>query len=138
MRGELRLEFLGDQVYFTLFAPSALFAGYVVQPGEVFVLGDNRGNSLDSRAYNGGRGGGVPREAIEARAEWFLSRRARNGATDLSRLFERVGVLDAELRYEEALDWDSARAGIQRCLKNRPQGTAPPPPPAASVAEGGP
>jgi signal peptidase I len=138
MRGELRLEFLGDEAYLTLYAPAAPFHGYVVQPGEVFVLGDNRGNSLDSRAYNGGRGGGVPREAVEARADWFLSHRDRSGATDLGRLFQPVRAIDADLRYNESLDWEVAREGIQRCLKARPSNAFPPAPAGtASVGTGG-
>jgi signal peptidase I len=128
MRGELRLEFIEDRAYLTLAAPAALFPGYVVQPGEVFVLGDNRGNSLDSRAYNAGRGGGVAGDAIEARADWFLAGRRRSGAADLGRLFRPIGELDADLASEDGLDWTAAKAEIKRCLNNRPENTTPPPP----------
>jgi signal peptidase I len=137
MRGHLALEFLGDQVYLTLAGPAAIFDGYVVRPGEVFVLGDNRGNSLDSRAYNANRGGGVPNEAIEARADWFLGTLRRNGDTDLGRLFHPVSELDAELRHQEALDWGAARTAIGRCLADRPQNTNPPPPAGPASAPGG-
>jgi signal peptidase I len=40
-----------------------------VAAGEVFVLGDNRGNSHDSRLWFGGRGGGVPFHLIVGTAD---------------------------------------------------------------------
>jgi signal peptidase I len=40
-----------------------------VAAGEVFVLGDNRGNSHDSRLWFGGRGGGLPLRLIIGAAD---------------------------------------------------------------------
>ncbi len=39
-----------------------------VPPDQYFVMGDNRGNSYDSRFWFGGKGGFVPRESILGRA----------------------------------------------------------------------
>jgi signal peptidase I len=43
-----------------------------VPPGQYFVMGDNRDNSYDSRFWNQGQGGFVPREHIVGRAEVVL------------------------------------------------------------------
>lgn len=43
-----------------------------VPPGQYFMMGDNRDNSYDSRFWNQGRGGFVPREEIVGRAEVVL------------------------------------------------------------------
>lgn len=48
------------------------FGPVKVPPKSYFMMGDNRDNSFDSRFWNQGRGGFVPREEIVGRAEVVL------------------------------------------------------------------
>jgi signal peptidase I len=72
--GELWLEFLDGHAYL-VFVDEAADVGaqgpYTVRPGELWVLGDNRNNSFDSRHWNAGRGGGVPLANVKGRA-WLI------------------------------------------------------------------
>jgi signal peptidase I len=125
-RGELFMEFLGDYSYLTLFEDVA-FTGrqgpYKVKPGETWVLGDNRNNSSDSRAWYGGRGGGVPDANIKGRAMFVWLSFGADAAVTWDRIF--TNVLGRPRLPKEASP--ELVKGIDRCLAQRPQQTLPPP-----------
>jgi signal peptidase I len=69
--GELFVEFLDERAYLTFYESNHYDkreGPFEVADGEVWVFGDNRNNSRDSRAWFGGRGGGVPFDNIKGRA----------------------------------------------------------------------
>jgi hypothetical protein len=105
---------------------------YVVGPGEVFVLGDNRGFSVDSRSWNGGHGGGVPLEAIQGQARWFLVGTHANGEADFGRFLRPLGALQGHL-HVEGINGAAIEDGITRCLLARPRQVEPPPPDSAQA-----
>ncbi len=138
LRGRVYVEFLDDRAYLTVHSIQAAFPEpYRVKPGEVFVLGDDRSNSLDSRAYNDGHGGGVPLQALQARAQWFLVGTHRSGDADWGRWFAPIDRLQARLRLE-GLDTGMLQSGILRCLQSRPTQTHPPAQPSSGSGSPGP
>lgn len=122
--GEVYVEFLEDEAYLTLYDHQSLASEYqgpyYVKPNEVWVMGDNRNNSHDSRMWWGGVGGGVPFENIKGRALFvWLS---YSDSMDWSRMF--APVMGRPPGHGPIPDLPPAMKQlvppIDKCLKDRP------------------
>jgi signal peptidase I len=129
--GDLFVEFVDEAAYLVFHDRSRFPVGpddvqgpYRVAPGEVFVLGDNREASHDSRGWFEGAGGGVPMPSIKGRASIiWLSFKPQGIA------WSRIGrsVAAPPSCFEEFAR--ETCTGIERCLANRPPRSATTPPP---------
>jgi signal peptidase I len=124
IRGRLTVEYLGDRTYLTVRKPlEKPFPGYIVKPGEVFVVGDDRGMSSDSRVWNEGRGAGVAIDLLEGRVSRVLFGARPDGRLDFSRLL--APPLDLKVRLP-GFDLHKTDERIKDCLAHRPATTVPP------------
>jgi signal peptidase I len=125
VRGRLVVEFLEDRAYLTVRAPAdeTTFAAFRVPPREVFVVGDDRALSRDSRAWNHGHGGGVPVERISGRVSRLAVAALRDGRFDVRHLFAPLGPTVRE----PDIDLRQTEENIAACLHGASRSTWPPP-----------
>jgi len=134
-KGVLVVEFLDRRAYLVFHDPSAIAkkgqgdtqGPYVVAPGEVFVLGDNRENSYDSRSWFERRGGGVRVDRIKGRANVIWMAYEPLGGIAWSRL---GSSLDETPRCQKGFPPETCD-GLVRCLDAWPPQQATTPPQAA-------
>jgi len=127
--GDLFVEFLEDEAYLTFYDHSSgIFpeyqGPYIARKGEVWVMGDNRNNSHDSRMWFGGQGGGVPYANIRGRA-LFVWLSVNDKGVEMSRLGAPVMGRPRLPNEMKALE-----PALAKCLAERPplDKTTPPKP----------
>jgi signal peptidase I len=119
VRGRLVVEYLEAQRYLTIVKPiEQPFPAYTVKPGEVFVIGDDRGMSTDSRVWSEGHGGGVQIDALEGRVTRVLLGARPDGRLDFSRLL--APALDLQVRIP-GVDMALTDKRIGECLAAPPK-----------------
>lgn len=124
-QGRLSVEWLAGHAYLVLTGDREHFsARYRVGPDEVFVLGDQRRNSSDSRTWNQLQGGGVPLAAIVGRVDRILLGRNRAAHVDWLRW---LSPLELGMAAENA-DTRLLRAMLEGCLAHPPDSRVPPAP----------
>ncbi|MGD0674212.1 MAG: signal peptidase I [Polyangiaceae bacterium] len=125
--GDFYVEYLGEESFLTFYDQASGFfpehqGPYFAKPGEVWVMGDNRNNSHDSRMWFGGQGGGVPFDNIKGRA-LFVWLSVSDSGVDWSR--EGAPVMGRPRLPPSAT---ALEPQLERCLRDRPAETLPPRP----------
>lgn len=126
--GELEVEFLADQAYLVYLdgarASDANQGPWVVPAEQVYVLGDNRNNSSDSRAWDNGRGAGVPYRLLKGEPLFVWLAFSPGGATVD---WKRTGI---PLAVPLLGGWvPELEAALAKCLAERPPRSQTEPPP---------
>ena len=121
--GDLYMEYLGQASYLTVYRRGQdaydREGPFRVKAGEVFMMGDNRNDSNDSRRWFAGRGGGVPFDNIAGRAKFVWLSMGNDGS--LGRVGSSVqGVAGLPERLSHL------RPDVERCVRERPANTTPP------------
>jgi signal peptidase I len=122
VRGRLAVEFLDDNAYLTVLEPDAgPFAPHKLGPGDLFVLGDARGRSIDSRNLNEGRGGDIPSSAVLGRSSRILFEARHDGRIDWGRVWTEIG----REAHMHGVDVSELREGVEKCLRKPPASRPP-------------
>jgi signal peptidase I len=153
-QGRLYVEFYGKASYLTLFAPDEMHSNgpdestcrstddcgtgqsciagicgyhqgpFKVAANEVWVMGDNRHNSHDSRSWRGGMGAGVPFENIKGRAMFVWMSFRPDGGVASDRIF--VNIMGSPTLPGEAKS--ALQGALDKCMRERPslEKTTPP------------
>jgi signal peptidase I len=88
---------------------------FKVAANEVWVMGDNRHNSHDSRSWRGGMGAGVPFENIKGRAMFVWMSIRPDGSVASDRIF--VNIMGSPTLPDDA---NSALQGaLDKCMRER-------------------
>jgi signal peptidase I len=121
-RGRLIIESIDNESHLTIQTIGLKgFQSYVVRKDEVFVAGDDRVMSVDSRAMNDGQGGGIPIANILGKVNRVLVGGRIDGGLDFSRVMKSIGLG----LYQPGVDLSKSREWIQDCLKESHPSTVP-------------
>jgi signal peptidase I len=126
LSGNLYVEYLNGHAYLVFFdqtrEPHGAQGPYLVPSDEVFMLGDNRRNSYDSRFWRHGSGSALPLSYLHGRALYRWLSFTQAGFVD----WPRVGTaIDQPLLPQIAKDLQPA---LDKCLRSSPAQTSPPSP----------
>jgi len=121
--GRLLVEFLEDRAYLAVYTPLTRTAPeYTVKPDEIFVLGDNRNESMDSRSWDHGKASGLPLSQLDGEVTRRLSDVRRDQTPTFGRFLQ---PLNLTVRVP-GVDTSKLQAGIDRCLASPPSERHPP------------